>query len=69
MSLRAVLSSKSVVRVVHSAPLLRALTNQTRLGAGIVARNGFAGVQSRGFKVSAMRAYAAPREGRLLYLC
>jgi hypothetical protein len=65
MSLRAVLSSRSLVRVVHSAPLLRALTTRSRLGAGIVARNGFQNVSSRGFKMTAMRAYAAPAEGSL----
>lgn len=63
MSFRAILNSRSLFSVSRSAQIVRSLATRSRLGVGIVARNGFRGPQVRGFQSSAFRAFPAPQEG------
>ena len=64
MSFRAILSSRSLVNISRSTQILRSFSIRSRLGVGIVSRNGFRGVpQMRGFQSSALRAFPAPQEG------
>ena len=65
MSFRAVISSRSLFNIARSANVLRTLTTRSRVGAGIIARSLYGAPQVRGFQSSAIRAYAAPQEGRL----
>jgi hypothetical protein len=64
MSLRAVLTSRSLFNVSRSSQIVRSLTSRPRLSLGIVARNGiFQTRQIRGFQSSAIRAFPPPQEG------
>ena len=64
MSFRAILSSRSLVNISRSTQILRSISARSRLGIGIVSRNGFRGVpQMRGFQSTAFRAFPAPQEG------
>ena len=68
MSFRAILSSRSLVNISRSTQILRSFSARSRLGVGIVSRNGFRGVpQMRGFQSTAFRAFPAPQEGMNIY--
>jgi hypothetical protein len=65
MSFRAILSARSLFNVSRSALIVRSFATRTRLNVGTVARNGLRGPQIRGFQSSVVRAFPAPKEGKL----